>query len=144
MKTRNGFVSNSSSSSFIVKCATGRMSVDFCKHLLESTWGYINLENVDMNALAQRLYDNMEEYTGQRNSDYDWVPISEKEVKEYNEKGYTLYEVWLSDHSSDVNGIFLPDEILDKLPHFSDGILECCWGWDDNAPAEVIEYKNQH
>lgn len=143
MKVRYGFVSNSSSSSFIVKCK-GELTVDFCYNLLMDTWGYLNLESVDMKALAQKLYDQMSEYTGYPEDKWSWLPISPDEVKRYKDQGYNLYEVWLSDHSGDSNGICLPDEITDKLPSAGNGILECDWAWAGNRPFEVIEYENQH
>ena len=143
MKVTNGWISNSSSSSFIVKCK-GEKTIEFCKELLMKTWGYLNLENVDMDSLAKQLYDNMEKYEGSIKNKWDWVPITKSEVNRYKKNGYILYEVWVSDHDCDSNGIHLPDEVRDKLPSAGDGCLECDWGWNGNRPDEVIEYESQH
>jgi uncharacterized Zn finger protein (UPF0148 family) len=111
MKTRNGFVSNSSSSSFIIAykkadktpCPTcGRYDVDDFVELVRKSEGdgdsSVNAE--DLKEVLERLEESLEWTSDERKGEIRKV---EKEVKKLVKEGWKVADISISYHNDTLN-----------------------------------------
>ena len=134
MKIRQGFVSNSSSSSFIIRFK-GEATLEQCEDMIRYTWGD-DLKDTIIEKKAQQLLDLLQPYNGKKKESWSWTPITPAQVKKYEKDGYKLYEVWLSDHHCDTNCVCINEGLV------SEQVLENDWQW--SHPEQVIEQESQH
>ena len=131
MKIRKGFVSNSSSSSFI-NVFDGDKTIEQCEKLIEET--YDGLDKKEVEDLAQKLFDLLEPYDIENHSEWDGLVISKSKQDLYAQCNKTLLDVELEDGSYD-NGFICP----------SNENYYCLeYEWQDNRPENVIDYCNNH
>lgn len=102
MKVRKGFVSNSSSSSFIIGVKDAEFTVENLSKLLGSQQG--PLKNV-IDEIAKFLVTNskqvsidelFEDYSIDSNEDLESAPISVKKVVQAIRDGFTVFKGWAS------------------------------------------------
>lgn len=129
MKIRKGFVSNSSSSSFVI-AFKGDKTLEKCEKLIEETYGDILLEG-EKESLGKKLYDILEPYD---RIDRWWgkASISEVKLDLYTQAGCTIWETELDDNG--LSDTFICPE--------NGMCLE--YEWQDNAPEEVVDCENNH
>lgn len=156
MKIRKGFVSNSSSSSFLLKFKS-EPTVEDCRQLLIETWGYQfkdyeewdntelrdGVKETKYQSQAEKLHELLEPFEFDENAEsWKWQPLSKSKYEMLINSGYKLYEVELSDHQCDKDCIHRIDSDSDDWD--SEDYLECAWGWCDNNCNALVEYKSNH
>lgn len=134
MKVTNGWISNSSSSSFVLKFENEITEQD-CERILDNAFG-----KGERPKQVEKLYNSFKRITDKNYDDF-WLEdlISKDEIKKEEKNGYVVYYLSLGDHPSDSDGVFSTDDPSDReyLP------LECIWNWG-RMPDEVIAYENRH
>lgn len=131
MKIRDGFVSNSSSSSFLIRFE-GEKTLDKCKKLIVDTYSD-ELSDATITRFAAQINELMTPYKGYKDDDGYMEEFDRKFVTDAEKKGYCLYQLILSDHSSESSCVYSKAR---------EECLETTWGW--NRPENVIGCESWH
>ena len=158
MKVRSGFVSNSSSSSFILDF-NGEPSIEELKKFLKQFGSFEDLDN-SAQCFKDEMRELTESYLGERIAEYtssekgswgDYCREKQERYKQLLEKvkasDTPIYEIWISDHrDEDPWAIMNVKHKVDKNGEEWEDYdsLENAMSYDWCYIPQIIDYENGH
>ena len=158
MKVRSGFVSNSSSSSFILDFK-GEPSIEELKEFLKQFGSFEDLDN-SAQCFKNEMTELSEDYLNKQIGEYttsekgSWGDYCREKRERYKQllkkvkaSNTPIYEIWISDNRDEdpwaiMNIKHKVDKNGDKWDDYD--CLESAMAWDWDYIPEIIDYENGH